>query len=515
MYEQMVEEFVAAGGRRAFGITGSGPSLRLIDSLEGAGVEFITTGHESTAALMSGVSARLSGSPALALTIKGPGFMNMLPGLLCNAYEGYASISISESYPQGHADARCHKWLDHERAGGEFLKRHLFYASGQGLLKHCWQAAGQEYPGPVHMDLGAGENPTESTMETKITPEFERVRQTIAESSRPMLVIGSLGLRADWSGELQGLPIPVLTTPSGKGAIDEHSPMAAGVFTGAGKTDTPEKQLLPEADLLITLGARAGELLNPAFGIDTLNLDTIPPSAGRVFPARPLAGQTHVLDEGQIRDLFDLLQEKAWGRDMIADSHARLDAIAEGFGWSPVAAMRRVQAMMPGAIQVLDTGNYTVMGEHFLKAKNNHEVLGTPNGRYMGAALGYALGASFAMPETPVILWIGDGGIRSLMGELALAAEHNRRLLVLVMKDGNFGSIRGSALSNGLTQKPVELSKRSLVRIGEALGLNTGIIENEAGLAEVLEAWRRDPGPALYECPLNPDNYIELTACLR
>jgi len=504
MYEQFVEEFVAAGGRRAFGITGSGPSLRLIDSLEGAGVEFITTGHESTAALMSGVSARLGGSPALALTIKGPGFMNMLPGLLCNAYEGNPSISVSESYPQGHADARCHKWLDHGRAGGEFLKRHLFYEPGQGLLARCWQAARQECPGPVHLDLGAGENRAESPIEAEATPEFERLEQKIAQSDRPMLVIGSLGLRAAWSGELQGLSIPVFTTPSGKGAIDESSAMAGGVFTGAGKTDTPEKQLLPEADLLITLGARAGEMLNPEFGIDTLNLDTLAPSADRVFPARHLAGQTHVLNEGQIRDLFALLREKAWGRDMIADSHARLDAIADRFGWSPVAAMRRVQAMVPGAIQVLDTGNYTVMGEHFLRAGMASEVLGTPNGRYMGAALGYALGASFAMPDTPVILWIGDGGIRSLMGELALAAEHNRRLLVLVMKDGNFGSIRGSALSNGLTQKPVELSKRSLVRIGEALGLNTGIIENQAGLVDMLEAWRQDPRPSLYECPLNP-----------
>jgi len=515
MYDQFVEEFVAAGGRRAYGITGSGPSLRLIDRLEGAGVEFITTGHESTAALMSGVSARLSGNPALALTIKGPGFMNMLPGLLCNAYEGYPSISVSESYPQGHTDARCHKWLDHERACGEFLKRHLYYRSGHGLMTHCWQAARQECPGPVHLDLGAGENRTISTLEVEATPEFERIEQKIAQSKRPMLVIGSVGLRADWSRVLQGLSIPVFTTPSGKGAIDESSAMAAGVFTGAGKADTPEKQLLPEADLLITLGARAGEMLNPEFGIESLNLDTVPPDAARVFPARPLAGQTQVLDEGQIRDLFILLREKAWGREMIADSHARLDALADRFGWSPVAAMRRVQAMVSGAVQVLDTGNYTVMGEHFLRAGETSRVLGTPNGRYMGAALGYALGASFSLPDTPVILWIGDGGIRSLIGELALAAEHNRRLLVLVMKDGNFGSIRGSALSNGLTQKPVELSKRSLVRIGEALGLNTGIIENEAELVDVLNKWQQDPGPSLYECPLNPDEYIELTGCLR
>ena len=47
------------------------------------------------------------------------------------------------------------------------------------------------------------------------------------------------------------------------------------------------------------------------------------------------------------------------------------------------------------------------------------------------------------------------------------------------------------------------------------MGLNTGIIEDEAGLVDVLEAWQQGPRPSLYECPLNPDKYIELTACLR
>ncbi|MGB5718200.1 MAG: thiamine pyrophosphate-dependent enzyme [Gammaproteobacteria bacterium] len=516
MFQQFAADFSTSGGRLAFGITGSGPSLSLIDALEKAGTTFVTTGHESSAALMAGACARLAGKPALALSIKGPGFMNMLPGLLCNAYEGLPSLSLAESYPQGHADARCHKWLDHRAAAAEFLKQQRCFDPGQGFLDHCWASAREEFPGPVHIDLGAGENAaTVAAAEAPDGADFEQLANRITRCSRPVLIVGSLGLRAPWGSDLQPLAMPVFTTPAGKGVLDESLAMAAGVFTGAGKPDTPEKALLPEADLLVMLGVRAGEILNPAFDRpETLQIDTLAATSGRLFPARSL-GEQHLLSDSQIGQLLGLLQQKQWGEERIVAARGHLDAIAEQYGWSPIAAMRVLQAALPGATHVLDTGNYTVLGEHFLQAATPTSLLGTPNGRYMGAGLGYALGACFALPDTPVVLWIGDGGIRSLLGELALAAEHKRKLLVMVMKDGYFGSIRGSALGNQLTQNPVRLSERSLLRIGEAMGLNAVSASNASQLHSTLDGWRQNPVATLCECPLEPDRYIELTARLR
>ncbi len=516
MLQKFAKEFVAEGGRQAFGITGSGPSLSLIDQLEKSGVEFITTGHESTAALMAGAAARLGGNPALAITIKGPGFMNMLPGLLCNAYEGFPSLSVSESYPQGTPGSRCHKWLDHGRAGGEFLKQHLHYQADRVSLKDCWNTARKEFPGPVHLDLGSGERLVEELAQEFETTGISPLQQRIAASRRPLLIVGSLGLRRSWRAALQRLRIPLFTSAAGKGLIDENTPFAAGVYTGAGKADTPEKRLLPDADLLITLGLRSGEILNPAFDPEcTLHLDTIAPRAGSLYPPSPLAGKTETLSDNQIAEVIGLLADKQWGEERIQASRQRLVEIAAAYGWSPVAAMGQVQAMVPEAIHVLDTGNFTVIGEHFIRARSPSGLIGTPNGRYMGAALGYALGACVALPESPVVLWIGDGGIRSLIGELALAAEQRLKLLVLVMKDGSFGSIRGSALNSGLTQRPVTLSQRSMSTIADALGLSSGVIENGAQLEAAVKEWRENPQPSLYECKLDPTPYIELTAKLR
>ncbi len=515
-FENFATDFSAANGKWAFGITGSGPSLRLIDSLEQHGITFVTTGHETTAALMAGAYGRLTGDPALAVSIKGPGFMNLLPGLLSNAYEGYPSLSVSESYNSDDTGPRSHKWLDHRCAGREFLKGHRYFATDTGYLNSCWTRALDEFPGPVHIDLTSGSASMDASPYIRSAAPSSSLMGTLERSSRPLLIVGSLGLRAAWGGSLKKLGIPIFTTPAAKGLVDETEPFAAGIFTGAGKPATPEKTLLSETDLLITLGVRSGELLNPTFGTkQSLHIDNVTISSNTLFPARSLDAPTEVLNDADIATVIERLTEKSWGLDLLAECHRRLDETVSGYGWNPVHAMRLVQSALPTATHVLDTGNFTVLGEHFLMARTTTSVIGTPNGRYMGAGLGYALGASVALPDKPVVLWVGDGGLRASIGELSLAAELGCNLLVIVVKDGYFGSIRGNAIINDLTQRPVTLSNRSTVAIARSMGLSSRIVANESELAVGLDEWLGDSKPALFECVVNADEYIEQTARLR
>lgn len=147
------EEFVRHGGKMAFGVPGGGPSLALVDALAKQGAEFITTGHETTAALMAGAVARQTGAPSLAVTIKGPGFANLAPGLLANAYEGFPMLSVSEAYDTTKPGPRRHKWLDHARMGGEFLKCCRNFSPSPEFFAACLSMARTEFPGPVQVDL--------------------------------------------------------------------------------------------------------------------------------------------------------------------------------------------------------------------------------------------------------------------------------------------------------------------------------------------------------------------------
>lgn len=512
-YEAFAEEFVAAGGRFVFGVTGSGPSLQLIDGLERAGARFVGTGHEATAALLAGASNRYAQAPALAVSIKGPGFMNMAPGLLCNAYEGLPSISVSESYPRGYRGERCHKSLEHLAVGAPFLKRQYLFDARVGAFGRAWATASAEAPGPVHIDLVEGTNPAEAGT-AAIPGDAGPVLERIERASRPVLVVGACASRVPaWMQRIRELRLPVFTTPAAKGVIAETSPFAAGVYTGAGKDSTPERVVPREADLVLTLGVRCGEMLDPALHADrVLRVDLA--AVEGVFPSSA-AQDVRRLDAEGVEALLGAMARHHWGADVIAESFGGLDAIVSRYGWSVVRAMRLVQSMLPGAVHVLDTGNFAVLGEHFLLAGAPQDVSGTPNGRYMGGALGYALGAALVRPDSLVVLWIGDGGLRSMLGELGLAADLGLRLLILVVRDGHYGSIRGAALSGGLTQTPVNLPPRSFGRFAEALGLRSAWAPDEPSLQRVVEHWVADPAPTLCECPTDPDAYIALTSHFR
>jgi hypothetical protein len=107
------QELSRLGARDIFGIPGEGPSLELIDELERCGAKFHSVCHEAVAALMAGGFARATGMPGICLSIKGPGFANMLAGIASNWLDRNPVLSLSESYAPGTSSDRMHKRLAH------------------------------------------------------------------------------------------------------------------------------------------------------------------------------------------------------------------------------------------------------------------------------------------------------------------------------------------------------------------------------------------------------------------
>lgn len=510
--QDMAREFAVLGGTHAFGIPGGGPSLDWVDAFEKAGGTFVTTGHEATGAFMAGAFGRL-GKVGAAISIKGPGFANMFPGLLSNRYEGHPMLVFSEAYPSGDTSGRRHKWLD-QRATTPWLRHPP--AKGGPRVAGAWAAACRESPSPVLLELSptplSAEGACGGKMPAPTTVDFSPLKR----ASRPVLVVGSCALRRPWGGRLAGLGLPVFTTPAAKGVVDESLPHAAGIYTGDGKAATVEARLLPLADMVVLLGVRAGEVLSPKLpGCKCLVLDCSGTDAREVFPDNTMDVNGARLEDDAVEELFRLLQERSWGEAETVGARKRQRAVLDASGTAWGNAFEQTSSAMPDATHVLDTGNYTVLAEHFLPAAGASSVLGTPNGRFMGAGIGHALGAAFARPGHPVILWIGDGGIRSYFSELALAAEYRLPVLVVCLRDGHFGSILGRARAAGLGAGPLIMRERHLDDAAAALGLGAERLESLARLPDFAAQWAKAPGPVLVEVRLDADNYIATTALFR
>ena len=171
--------------------------------------------------------------------------------------------------------------------------------------------------------------------------------------------------------------------------------------------------------------------------------------------------------------------------------------------------------MQPDAVHVLDTGNFTVLGENYLRAREPSDVLGTPNGRFMGMGIGYALGAARATPQRPVLLWIGDGGIRGFLAELAIARDLGLALCVCAMSDGYYGSIRGRAVASGLDLTAVTLPPRRLGGVARALGLQSAEVETVDDFRTALDSFAGERAPVVVDCRFDADDYQRLASALR
>jgi acetolactate synthase-1/2/3 large subunit len=264
-----------------FGIPGSGPSLFLLDALEKHDVRFHLTHFEGSAAIMAGAMGKLSGQSGVAISIKGPGLTNMLPGLAACALESFPIVSISEAYLPGTPPETSHKRIDHDTLLAGLVKYQCFLSKDGPPFENLSALAESEAPGVVHVNIAPSPSEVPNSDIVSKGKEFNEANlgkavDLIGQSKRPAVIAGTLAVRKQWSEKLNALSLPVFSTAAAKGVVNETLPFAGGVFTGVGGPLSPENKILPEADLVVAVGLRHNEVLAvkpfhcPAIQIDPL-----------------------------------------------------------------------------------------------------------------------------------------------------------------------------------------------------------------------------------------------------
>lgn len=510
----LAQELARLGTRHVFGIPGEGASLELLTELERHGCRFYPVCHEAAAALMAGGFGRTAGIPGVSLSIKGPGFSNMLAGIASNWLDRNPALSLSESYGPGVSFNRMHKRLAHGAMVKPVVKAYADNPVPE-LVPHLWRLCLAEEPGPVHLDI-SGTMVGRIFDSPPIEPRERLLRSGVIKKIRnarnPVVIVGALATRRMWRHKLPALRIPVFTTVAGKGALDEALPWSGGVLTNNGGPCAPESRILPLADLIVGLGFRTTEILDVVAPEAPLILLDEVPGRGRGLGAVAEA----LVHEAAFLEALDLLADKEWGQRELQDAKAGLAERLELDRWLPAGVLRLAQALLPACTRfVLDTGSFCTIGEHVLVAHQPGQVMGSMCGRSMGVALPLGLGAALGLPDTPAVIVLGDGGVRMYPDAISLAVREKLPVLVMFMCDGYYGSIRRGAVAKGLTQIPLRLDSSGWPAVFRSLGCPAERIESLPAFARALESWKRDQGPLFLELVFDPDAYLNMTEGLR
>jgi acetolactate synthase I/II/III large subunit len=513
---RLAGELVRIGTKYLFGIPGEGPSLLLLDELEKRGCSFYLVSHEAAGALTAAGFGRVSGAPGVSLSIKGPGFSNMLAGIASNWLDRAPVLSLSESYGPGSPLHRRHKRLNQAAMVEPVVKAYADNVSPE-LLPKLWDLCTSEEPGPVHLDIS-------HDMEGAFAEDDDKIRQTcrssmppdvasrIDNARRPVVIAGSLAARRAWLRHLAKLRIPIFTTFAGKGAYDETLPYSAGIFTNSGGPLSPEAQILPKADLIMGFGLRTTEILEvKPLPAPLIAWDELAGTSKGLEPVSEGVGGT-----ADFIEAIERLADKQWGESHLCRAKESMAAKLDVRSWLPAGVFRATQEALPDStVFVLDTGNFCTVGEHTLIARRPLQVMGSALARSMGVAIPTAVGAALAARGTPIVVVTGDGGMRMYPETLSIAVREKIPILVLLMADGFLSSVRQSAWKQSLSQKYLRVDSSCWAAAVQGWGFLTERIESLPVFEKALKTWRTSPAPLFLELVFDPDEYMTMTEGVR
>ena len=509
------------GVRRVFGIPG-GPSIPYMEAFRKAGIEFILTSHESSAAVMADVTARMTGVTGVCHGTFGPGATNLSTGVGGALLDRSPLLALTSEVPEEWRNRTVQMNIDHQALFLPVTKGtfRLSEDNADHVTAEALAIANAEYPGSVHIGLPSdlhGKDVSGEAAEAAMAPDThddyisEKARVLIASSHRPVLAAGLTAMRHGLTKELKDFlvthKVPVVVTPMAKGIITHDNPCYAGVLFHA--MSDRLQSLTQEADLVIGLGYDPVEY----------NYESWIPDVPLVhFDTR----MTDILGKGSIQIIsspdmwFKTLEPLRSSHEMVAlagEVRREMAAImadkSKAFGAVRILQILR-EELPQNAIVTSDVGSHLHLLGQMWDAPSPGKLIITNGWSSMGFGLPAAIAAAMCVRDVPVVCITGDGGMMMNAGEMMTARRYGIKVIVIVLADGELNLIRLKEGWKGIDPYGVKLYEGALFKSDNFLGAKVSRVANaEAMRKAVREALLSDIS-VIVEATVDPADYSEL-----
>jgi acetolactate synthase-1/2/3 large subunit len=206
--------------------------------------------------------------------------------------------------------------------------------------------------------------------------------------------------------------------------------------------------------------------------------------------------------------------ENGWTAERYAQLRAKVAHIVRPRqpekGISPAALFHAVSAQAQDDwVMTVDVGAHRILANHVLQCRVPGQLMQSNGLGCMGYAVPAAIGAQLVHPERTVVAMLGDGCMLMTQGELALAAERNLPLVVVVLNDAALALIKLKQSKMNMAPRATDFRSPDFARIAEgfgAKGVRVDTIEAfGAALAEAVKSRRF----TLIDAQVDPSEYWE------
>ena len=526
----LVDQLLVHGVDTAFCVPGES-YLAVLDAMHGGPIRLVTCRHEAGAANMAEAYGKLTGRPGVCLVTRGPGATHASIGVHTAFQDSTPLVLLIGQVARAHLEREAFQEIDFRRMFGEMAKWVAQIHEPERIpefLSRAFHVAASGRPGPVVLALPEDMLVEEAVVEdaarySVVQPhpgagELERMRELLAAAKRPLLIAGGGGWSSDAARDLlafaEANELPVGTSFRCQDYVDNRSRVYAG-HVGVG-IDPALAKRVQEADVLLVVGARLGEVTTSGYTL----LDAPTPrqtlvhvhagaeELGRVYHADvpinaapgPFAAAARALEP---------LDPSAW-RDATVAANQEYRANLEHGPLPGELDLGEVMAVLrrrlpTDAILASGAGNFTVWAHRFYEFTTYRSQLAPTSGA-MGYGLPAAIAAKLVEPDRTVVCFAGDGDFMMSVQELATAVQYDAAVLVLVVNNGMYGTIR----MHQEREYPgrvvgTELQNPDFAALARSFGAHGDLVERTADFEPALDRALATGRPALLELRVDPE----------
>jgi len=534
----VVDQLRVNGIDAAFCVPGES-FLAVLDALHDGPTRVIACRHEAAAANMAVAYGKLTGRPGVCLVTRGPGATQASVGVHTAAQDSAPMLLLVGQVSRAVRGREAFQELDVPAVFGSMAKWAAEAADPDRLpelLARAVQTATSGRPGPVVLALPedvltattrVGDARPVRPVAPGVAPaDLARLRELLGGARRPLVVAGGPGwseaAAADLKTVAEASRLPVAVSFRSQDVLDNRSPSYAGDLGVSANPALAER--VRAADLLVAVGPRLGAITTGGYRllVPRQRLVHVHPGLGElgrlyqpdlavnaaVGPflaawrsAPPVPGDAWAAWTQAARDNY-----LAWVRSWPARPAS---PGASAPGPSPVdlgQALATLRERLPDdAIVASGAGNYTAWVHRFFQFRRHGTQLAPKSGA-MGFALPAALAAKVLHPRRTVVAVAGDGDFLMTAQELATAVQHRLDVVVLVVNNGMYGTIRmhqERAYPGRVTA--TELQNPDFPALAEACGAAGEAVADAEAFPAALDRALGAGRPALLDLQVDPE----------
>ncbi len=489
--------------------------------------------NEGGASYMAEAYGKLTGKPGVCFVTRGPGATNASGGLHVAMQDSTPMILLVGQVARKDLDREAFQEIDYRRMFSPVAKWVAQIDDADRIpeyLNRAFATATSGRSGPVvlalpedmltDMTTASDARPWQLVQTAPAPHDMQRLYELLASSKRPMIIVGGSGWSEQTRQQLQGFAeatqLPVANTFRCQDYFNHDHPNYIGdIGLGVNPALT---QRIRDCDLLLVIGARLGELTTDGFSLIDIptprqcliHVHAGAEELGHIYqPDLAINASSRIFVDSMRVDEVKTKQRDDWQSQLVQARQAfetwNSSIVVKGQMQLSDIVKTIEKNTADNAIICNGAGNSTGWLHRFYRFHEYRTQLAPTSGT-MGYGMPAAIAAKLCHPGRTVVALAGDGCFMMNVQELATAMQYGANIIVIVINNGIYGSIR----MHQEREYPGRVVGTDMVnpdfcKLAEAYGAQAELVTTTEEFAPAFERAQAANRLALIEVQIDPD----------